>query len=787
MIKHCLKIAIRNLVKYKVQSAVSILGLAVGFVCFSLSLYWIHYEMTYDHFRQDADRIYMVRTNDEYTEGKISTRVPYSLAAYLAQHFPDIAVAAPFHLISERISVNDKYQDAVFSSADSAWMNLMDIRIIKGNRNFMLPKDNAEIAITEEAAKKWFRTEDPIGKEVKMLRRTKKICAIVQAENRHTNFPFDFIGNPELGKTWWYITWSILIKVKPDTDIEELESKINANLPAELKQVTLTRKTGIERIILTPLSKLHYAKDFRDDKEAGITFQYIIYFSIAGILIITCALINYLTLFINRMRVRQREMALRMIHGANIRSLVSLLTVEFLLLLACAVTTGFLLIEICFPSFIELTGIDTAKSSLYGEAFLFIGLISLIILTAIIGLLYTLYHRSLHLSLRYNTGRSTGTQLRRGSIVLQLFVCLSFIGCTVLINQQLDYLRHRDLGLKIKNRGSFSVMGDMDYTPLIRKIKELPMITEVMQPDYYPIVSQLTAIGQFDNWEGLDIPIDTPVPVKLFLGKEDFFRFYDITLLAGEWLDDLSTYEDIIINESLARRMGWSPQEAIGKHIIQSYITYTIVGVVKDCHYGAPTLPIPHTGFLVGEQMGLMQRSAGILFKYKEGTWNECRKALEHLYQTECSPENILRLNSEEEVYNNYLRSEEMLTRLLSFASLVCILTAMFGIYSLVTLTCEQRRKEIAIRKVNGATVWSILYLFFREYLIMLCIAALFAFPITYVIIKQWILNYVRQVSISPLPFILILIGLALTVIAGISWRVWKAANENPAEVIKNE
>ena len=787
MIKHCLKIAIRNLVKYKVQSAVSILGLAVGFVCFSLSLYWIHYEMTYDHFRQDADRIYMVRTNDEYTEGKISTRVPYSLAAYLAQHFPDIAVAAPFHLISERISVNDKYQDAVFSSADSAWMNLMDIRIIKGNRNFMLPKDNAEIAITEEAAKKWFRTEDPIGKEVKMLRRTKKICAIVQAENRHTNFPFDFIGNPELGKTWWYITWSILIKVKPDTDIEELESKINANLPAELKQVTLTRKTGIERIILTPLSKLHYAKDFRDDKEAGITFQYIIYFSIAGILIITCALINYLTLFINRMRVRQREMALRMIHGANIRSLVSLLTVEFLLLLACAVTTGFLLIEICFPSFIELTGIDTAKSSLYGEAFLFIGLISLIILTAIIGLLYILYHRSLHLSLRYNTGRSTGTQLRRGSIVLQLFVCLSFIGCTVLINQQLDYLRHRDLGLKIKNRGSFSVMGDMDYTPLIRKIKELPMITEVMQPDYYPIVSQLTAIGQFDNWEGLDIPIDTPVPVKLFLGKEDFFRFYDITLLAGEWLDDLSTYEDIIINESLARRMGWSPQEAIGKHIIQSYITYTIVGVVKDCHYGAPTLPIPHTGFLVGEQMGLMQRSAGILFKYKEGTWNECRKALEHLYQTECSPENILRLNSEEEVYNNYLRSEEMLTRLLSFASLVCILTAMFGIYSLVTLTCEQRRKEIAIRKVNGATVWSILYLFFREYLIMLCIAALFAFPITYVIIKQWILNYVRQVSISPLPIILILIGLALTVIAGISWRVWKAANENPAEVIKNE
>lgn len=787
MIVHYLKVAIRNLLKYKVQSVVSILGLAVGFVCFSLSLYWIHYEMTYDHYRPDVDRIYMVRTNDEYAEGKISARVPYSLAAYLTQHFPDIEIAAPFHLISERVSLNDKYQDAIFSSADSAWMNLMDIRIIKGNRNFMLPKDNAEIAITEKAAKKWFGTEDPLGKEVKMFRRTKKICAVVRAEDIHTCFPFELIGNPELGRTWWYITWNMLIKVKPDVNIEELESKINANLPAELKQVTSTRKTGIERIVLTPLSQLHYAKDFRDDKEAGITFQYIIYFSIAGMLIIACALINYLTLFINRMRVRQREMALRMIHGANIRSLISLLTVEFLLLLICSVTTGFLLIEICLSPFIELTEIDAPKSSLYGEAFLFIGLISLVILAAIIELLYVLYHRSLHQSLRHDAGRRTGSLLRKGSLVLQLFVCLSFIGCTVLINRQLDYLRHRDLGMEIKNRGSFSVMGDIDYTPIVKKMKTLPMITEIMQPDYCPIVSQLVAIGQFDNWEGLDAPLDTPIPVNLFLGKEDFFRFYGITLLAGEWLDDFSTYEDIIINESLARRMGWNPQEAIGKHIIKSYITYTVVGVVKDCHYGAPTLPIPNTGFLVGEQIGLMQRSAGILFKYKEGTWNECREALEFLYHTECSPEKILRLNSEEEVYNNYLRSEEMLTHLLSFASLVCILTAMFGIYSLVTLTCEQRRKEIAIRKVNGATVWSILFLFFREYLGLLCIAALFAFPITYVIIKQWILNYVRQVSISPAPFIVIFIGLALIVMAGISWRVWKAANENPAEVIKNE
>lgn len=788
MIKHYLKVAIRNLLKYKAQSVISILGLAVGFVCFALSFYWIHYETTYDHFRPDADRIYMVRTNDEYAEGKISARVPYCLGAYLTEHFPEVEMAAPFDLTSERISIEGKYQDVMFSSADSAWMQMRNIEIIKGNRNFMLPEDNAEIAVTEEAAKRLFGTEDPLGKEVKMYRRTKKICAIVRAENIHTNFPFGLIGNPELGRTWWYITWNMLIKVKPGIKAKELEAKINANLPPELKQVNPVRKTGIERIYLTPLPELRYAKDFRDDKEAAITFRYIVYFSIAGILIIVCALINYLTLFINRMRVRQREMALRMIHGANIRSLISLLTVEFLLLLICAIFTGSMLIEVFLSRFIELTGIDAPKSALYGETLLFIGFISFVILASIIGLLYVLYHRSLHRSLRHDAGRRTGALLRKGSIVLQLFVCLSFIGCTVLINQQLDFLRHRDLGLEIQGRGNFAFIGgDVDYTPLIKKIKKLPMITEVMPPDYYPIVAQRVAIGQIDNWEGLDTPLDVPMPMNLYLGKEDFFRFYGITLLAGEWLHEFSTYEEIIINESLARRMGWTPQEAVGKHIIKSYITYTIVGVVKDCHYVAPTLPVPNTGFVVGEEMGLMQRSAGILFKYKQGTWNECRQALEAIYRTDCPQDKILYLNSEEEVYNNYLRSEEMLTRLLSFASLVCVFTALFGIYSLVTLTCEQRRKEIAIRKVNGATVWSILSLFFREYLGMLCLAALLAFPLTYAIIKHWIENYIRQVQISPLPFLLIFMGLALVVIAGISWRVWKAANENPAEVIKNE
>ena len=788
MIRHYIKVAFRNLLKYKTQSVISIIGLAIGFVCFALSFYWIHYEMTYDSFRKDIDRIYMVRTNDGYAEGRISSRVPYPYANYLTEHFPEIEVAVPFSVYpAERVCVNGIYQDVAFSSADSAWMQLMDIQIVKGSRNFMLPKDNSEVAITEETAKEWFGSEDPLGKEIKTWRRTKTIGAIVRANHTHTNFPFQLMGNPELGRRWWNSNWRMLIKVKPGTNPQELEAKMTANMPRELLQPTSAIKSGIERFYLTPLSELHYAKDFRKDKEAAITFNYIIYFSVAAVLIIVCALINYLTLFVNRMKVRQREMALRMLHGANARSLISLLTIEFLLLLACAIFAGFFLIELCLPQFVELTGIDAPKSALYGETFLFTLLVSTVILAVIVGLLYFLYHRSLQGSLQRNAGRNTESLLRKGSIILQFFVCFCFIGCTVLMNRQLDYLRHRDLGMEFQNKGSFSVRGDFNIYPLVEKVKALPMVTEVLPNDYYSLIASIQAIGQWDNWDGLDTPLDTPLPVNLFLGKEKFFQYYGITLLAGEHLNDFSTYNEIIINESLARRMGWTPQEAIGKHVITPYITYTIIGVVKDCYYTPPTLPVPNTAFMVGEDMGLMQRSAGILFKYKEGTWNECRQALEEIYYKECPPDKILRIDNEEEVYNNYFRSEDMLTRLLGFASLVCIFTALFGIYSLVTLTCEQRRKEIAIRKVNGATVREILSLFFREYISMLCVAALVAFPLTYVIIKHWLENYTRQVSISMLPFVFIFIGLALVVIAGIGWRVWQTANENPAEVIKSE
>ncbi len=788
MITHYLKVAFRNLLKYKTQTVISVLGLAVGFVCFSLSALWIEHESTFDDYRQDVDRLYMVRSNDGYNEGGIKSRINYPFGKFLLETYPEVEEAAPFIISNERIEVNGMHEVIQFSSAEPEWMDMMDIRIVEGNRNFMNPQSNAEVAITRELAEKWFGTRSPLGKEIKTLRRTKTICAVVETDNSHTNFAFDMMGHPELGRDWYWNHWSLLIKVKPDTDIEALETKINANLPKEVNELNSVVRSGVNRIYLTPVSTLRSAKDYLDEKEAIITLDYIIYFSVAGVLIILCAIVNYLALFVNRMRVRQREMGLRMLVGANLRSLMTMLGTEFLMLLTCAWFVSCMMTELSIGKFTELASIDIPYSQIYGKSILSVCVISLIILIMSLTLLYFMHYRSMRLSIQHTNSRVKGAMIRKVSLVLQLFVCLSFITGTMLMNKQIDHLRTHDLGMEYENRAAFEQQGTtVDMSVWKEKIKRLPMVTEVLENYYHPMISKVMAWTQISEWDGNEHKLEYPISATTFLASEEFFKYYGITLIAGECLNDFSTKEDVIINESLARKLGWSAEEAIGKHFNHSVVKYKIIGVVKDCHYGPPTSKMLNSAFIAEDYANMLFWSTSVFFKYKEGTWPQCKQALEEMCADLKATGEVFRIYNEEETYNTYLRAEDMLTRLLTFASVVCLFIAIFGIYSLVTLTCEQRRKEIAIRKVNGATVKDILFMFFREYLTMLVIASVLAFPTTYVIVKQWIQGYIRQMEISIWPFIFVFLGLLAVVIISISWRVWKAANENPADVVKSE
>ena len=776
MIKHYLKVAFRNLAKYKVQSIVSILGLAVGFVCFALSTLWIRYEMTYDTFHEGAERIYLVRAHYAHEPGKISNSTPYPLADYLQKGNPEIEAMASTSVQKVKFRVKDTEKDVVSATADSVLMNFFNIRVLRGTVNF-LKGTNGEIAITEEFSKRIFGEEEALGREVEVSGHASKVGAIVSGWSSHSNIPYSILTSARHYTQWGSANENLFVRIRKGTNGEEFQKKI-----AALRINDIEKENELGELLLTPLSALRYS-GYVSREDTVITFSYILYFSLAGGLVIICSLFNYLTLYISRLYMRRREMALRKVNGAGNKDLFVQLTVELLIVQFIALVAGLFFIEICMSRFLEFTRI--APNSYYGEilVYLFI-VIALSLLLAQIPL-YHFRRRTLQDAVKGKVSVNRPYAFRKFGIVIQLIVSLVFIFCTVVIMKQIYFLKHTDLGMERHNIANVALWrGDIKQWG--GKIAALPMVTEVLPPRYFPIIPTGPMMyAEMNHWEDMPEAVEEPITIGIMPAMKDFFDFYDLKLIEGELLSEKNAPNDIVIDENTLRIFGWNQgvgYEKDGK-ILHSY---RVVGVVRNFCYQPPT-SIPGCIALQQPQaQNYLLFRASILFKFEEGSWHECRKAIEVMHK-EDFPNAYLRLFNEEEEYDKYLRSESALMKLLTFVSLVCILISLFGIFSLVTLSCEQRRKEIAIRRVNGAQVYHILHLFFREYLLLLATAVIIAFPIGYVLMKQWIDRYVRQTPIEVWIYVAIFGIIGFFILLCIGCRVWKAVLQNPAEIIKNE
>ena len=793
MILHYLKVAWRNLLKYRTQSIVSILGLAVGLACFALSAFWMHYEMTYDTFHRDADRLYLVGVNNVSFGRSASSYTPYALGHYLKEHYSEIEDYCQFETSVLFVLKDNRMLELPVLTPDTTALRMLDIRTLDGDESYLRSCGTADdrIAITEKTARLLFGTTDVIGRSVTDANRNKEytIASVVSDWGVHTNFPYAFLTAGKAQEGWddyWYRT---LIKVRPGTDAAQLLEKMNAHFPEELTKSKYRARTGLTRFYLEPLTGLRATEGFINKNNQTVQFRYITWFAAVGVLIIACAFLNYLTIYADRFRTRRKEMALRQICGAGLRSLVALLCTDFLLTVLAALVVGMVLVEVLMPAFLRYSLIQDADFSLYRSALLYITCVSVVMMVVVALSVWFFQKRSLHGHIHAGNTPS-GTAWRKGSVVLQLTVCLAFIFCTVAMQMQLHHLRSVDTGMDYRGRAAVSIWMGVDMNVWAEKIKALPMVTEVVRPVYWPLLGMGASTSSLiDGWTGKEDRLEQPLTIDDVLAGEEFFRFYDMKLLAGEWVSAKSDYRQVNIMESTARRMGWTPEEAVGKQLFfvnREVKPMTVIGVVKDCAYKSPTAELPNTAFVNTDRMEWMHPRCFVLFKYRPGTWDECRRRIEEMQRAEL-PDRKLFLFSEEERYNDYLKSEDALSSLLGFSSAVCVFISIFGIYSLVTLACERRRKEIAIRKVNGAGVKDILAMFFREYALLLVVSALIAFPAAWWAMKRWIENYNRQVEIGILPFLLIFVGVTCCVVLCIGHRIWKTANENPAEVVKRE
>ena len=808
MILHYLSLAWQQLIKYRLQSFVSIVSLAIGFACFSFASMWIKYETTYDAFHKDAENIYVVTMDNDYV---LNWTYPYINIRAL-QELPELENLT--YISNNYIdSINGKQiriRNTMWMMHDTNFVSLFGLDILEGQATFIHHEN--EVAISDKLAKILWKDESPIGKlllakdvhpwnELK-YERSLTVSAVFRSWGEHSNFHFDLLSRkPEDIPNEFCDRTHIMAHISPKVDMEKLNAKVDSvRILTDVYRESLSIEEYLSdvrpefRPKLVPLTKLYYSNSTYAH-YSKFKFNHIKLFSIACGLLILCALLNYLTMFINRLFIRKRELALRTVFGATGKDLMLQFLIEYGLLLLLALFLGLFITFGLMEEFLTLADLQVGRTFHFNywyteiqqemklffcqEILWYILLVFLVSLFVSLPFIWYFRRQSLQSSItgvgglaKYNLFRYISTGLQMGISILCIF-------CTVVLLKQLDTLRYGDIGFERENRICHRIGANYKdlHEPIYSFLKSCPEVDTIIKTDYpiYPTYGSNTYTVSTDKYPDISENFRT-----YFLGiKKETVDFYGLMLSEGRFPFD-GEKNAIVVNEAFVHKAGW--KEVLGRHVPESVVgeKATIVGVVKDFHNESP---------LVKSQPYILYYSTfssngGILLRYRPGMKQALMEKVETYYKEHDIPFNLSHWYDLTELYNKMLVSEDNLRFLLSITSGVCILIALFGVWSMIMLTCEQRRKEIAVRKVFGATTKDILDMFIIEYMALQGVAALVAFPVGYACMKPWLEQYVVQTSIPWWIYVGIFIAVALLVALCVSWRVWKTAKAHPADEI---
>ena len=778
MVFHYIKVAVRNYLAHKTQTLVSLLGLAIAFVCVSLAAYWNYYERTYDFFQENADRIYRIRCKN-WTKGteEPMSKTPYPLHLYLKEQYPEVEDACALGTAAYmgcKVAMNGiTYpQDVCTQQITSGVLDVFNFEWVEGNQNVMDYQEN-QIAISDELAKGLCKNTSPLGQTIEFLENSWVKCEVVgvyKARSKHSNLKFDIVMPLHETK---FLTWHgygyhtyVLLKEKVN----------HAHFIQKLQKDTIRQKGTSERVfdIITPLKALrqHYP-----DTDINVGLKDVDLFTMASLLLSFCALFNYLILFISRLRARGRDMALRTICGSSTWQTSGLLLTEYLLLLLSASLVGILLVELVMREFVELAMIQIAFSSVMlscGYLMLFSVVLSVVL--SVVPILY-FKRKTLLVQIEAVSVRLGKNYFRSIGVCVQLIVGILFIFCTAVMMKQIYMLTNVD-NIERKQVAWIYPVQRTEFNVVENVVLQQPYINKTLHCTRPLYPSEISVSRKIEHWDGKSAE-QPEVAYDFYPISHEIAQFYGLRMKEGDNSFELGENE-AFINETLAKQMNMD--SPVGKSI-ECGSRYRIKGMVCDFQIQDPNMPTVPMLFIPSLK-DTRHSPRYIAFKY-DGDWNTCKKRLEE--ELKKKEVKYYEFADGEEFYQQYIKSEYNLLKLLGVITVVSILIAIFGIYALIMQSCDQHRKEIAIRKVHGAGVMDILLMFFKQYMMQVVVAAVIAFPIGYYLMKNWLEQYARQTSISLWIYLCIFLGISLLVTLCIGWRVWKAANENPAWVIKKE
>ncbi|MDD2245710.1 MAG: ABC transporter permease [Proteiniphilum sp.] len=793
MIQHYLKIAWRSLLKYKPQTVIGVLGLAIGFTAFIFAAYWYHWEHSFDTFHPDWENTYAVTTTgllENRGAGYADLNQLHQDAKNVFTSFPEIET----YCITEDVkyTTKDKERAWIGMTVESAFFDMFSCELLEGTYKGNA-YDNKSVILTQSMAEYLFGEKQCVGEIYKVNDNTSLVVVGIMKDypdNSHFKFNYLLLGKPEYGTFTKRLP--TYVRLKANVNKKNLQEKISAyTIPQE---DTKFHKYSQWKFNLCSLPDIHLTCS----PELDTRFQNIQILLVGGLLAFVSALMNLLVLFISRQRLKVRYNPLYKVIGASTKGIILRGMTELTLFLIIPFLVSMTIIELIFPIYRQYTQLENygifqdfiqylSKNDLMTMAMSTYWLVGLVFLLMSILPIYVLMK---------NKKNNVSVAFRDALIAGQIFIGALFLITGLAFYSQYRYTQKTDKGINTENiwqiNLGFDAVWVKDNTPYVELLRQSPYIEDVttmtnsvfssLRQYYCSYVTRLPLHGRDDNFSDANIVIVEP----------NFLSFFGMKMQQGVWLSD-NAIPEYVINETGAKEVNLNTDfnkiydipDAGGNQ-------FRISGILKDYHYFPMQYPLEKTFFHIPSQKekdNLLLRTQFIYIKvkpeYREKALSFAHEHYKDFSKDEIAPDKqILQLT---DLLQELNAPDINMSRIFLLLAAICIFISASGIYSLVALSTEQRRKEIAIRKINGAKFYDILNLFLKRYLALTIVANMVALPLGFLFINRWLETYAYHFKLTFGLFAIVVIITISIVIFSVTRQIGKTIKMSETDVLKSE
>lgn len=815
MFRNYLTTALRNIFKKKGYSLLNIFGLTIGMSCCLLIFHYVSYERSYDDFVPDGKEVVRLRL-DNYQKGKLawqSATVYPAIAPTLKKDYPEVEdfcrlIDANLLLSTENNTV--KFNENKGYYADPSFLKMFDLRLSKGNIDRSLDGPDKMI-ISETMAKKYFGSEDPVGK--KLIQRDQSQVQAYEITGTFKDYPANSHLDVKylvsystfkkylrtLGDTsnaaetsfGWYDFYSYL-KLKPGTDWRKFEKKLPAFCDRYINsQEWYKNNNNKAELYLMSVADLHLYSNYNQEAEVNGNGQAVSFLFLIAIFIICIAWINYINLATARSTERAREVGMRKVLGAVRSNLVRQFMMESFLLNLAALLLSIGIFRLLLPAFDKFVGRDSYTHFTLTSSYWQI-IIGLFLLGTFLSGIYPAFvlasFRPITVLKGIFKNSSGGITLRKGLIVTQFVISMVLIAGTIIVYQQVKYMRNQKLGVNIDQ--TLVLKGANTLTDSLYQGSFQPFKTELLQqPGIKNVTASSNVMGKEIYWTSgtkrLGDQNETSVTLY-FMGVDyDFVPGYEMKLLAGRnFSKDFKTDEHAaLLNQKAIELLGYkNATEAINSKLSRGRTdSLTVIGVLADYHHQGLQKAIDPMIFILYQNVrgfySVKVQTADMpaMIANVSKIWDKYFPA---------DPVEYFFLN---ETFNQQYKSDQLFGKVFGVFAFLAILIACFGLLGLSAYNVLQRTKEIGIRKVLGASVQNILLLLSGSFVKLILIALLIAIPVGWYVMHSWLQDFAFRIHIKWWVFMLAAIVAILIALITIGTQAIKAAVTNPVKSLRTE